>query len=418
VRLANFFCIMAALISCAQGASEFSGCVAALKRDAINAGIGKELASRALDDVLVNETVLRLSKAQPEFRMPIWDYFAFLIDDLRVIEGRLMLDRHLDVLTKAEREFGVSRHVLAAIWGVETDYGRQTGEFFLPEALANMACTGASRRSFWRNELLSALRLVARGDLRLDELYGSWAGAFGQTQFIPSTYERLAVDFDGDNRRDLVNSVADALASTANYLKRAGWRANAPWIMEVQVPPNFDAPSGRKNRASLSFWARRGVKRVDGGPLSGEGNASLLLPAGNKGPGFLVFPNFDAIYSYNQAESYALAISYLASRLAGLAELATAWPTDDPGLSRAERLHLQQLLLATGYYTGETDGKIGPITRAAIAAAEKDLGLQQTGRAGRKIYHALLSQVASKEPLRSIPDWEYYDDLFGPLARP
>jgi membrane-bound lytic murein transglycosylase B len=230
---------------------------------------------------------------------------------------------------------------------------------------------------------------VDRGDLRLNSLHGSWAGAFGQTQFIPSTYQRLAVDFDGDGRRDLVGSVADALGSTANYLVRAGWRPGGSWMIEVKAPRGYKGPEGRKARASLSAWAKRGIVRADGAQLTGGASAGLILPAGPNGPGFLVFGNFDAIYAYNQAESYALAISHLADRLAGYPALRTPWPTDDPALSRAERLHLQQLLLGHGYDIGEADGKIGPMTRAAIAEAERRFGLPPTGRAGTKIYRAL-----------------------------
>ena len=182
----------------------------------------------------------------------------------------------------------------------------------------------------------------------MEELYGSWAGAFGQTQFIPSTYQRLAVDFDGDGRRDLVKSVSDALGSTANYLKGAGWRAHKPWMIEVMVRPAYSGPTGRNARASLSTWSRRGVVRADGAKITGSRRAGLLLPAGPMGPGFLVFKNFDAIYSYNRAEAYALAISHLADRLAGYPRLRTPWPTDDPGLSRAERLHLQRFVVGKG----------------------------------------------------------------------
>jgi lytic murein transglycosylase len=263
------------------------------------------------------------------------------------------------------------------------------GDSFLPHALATLICQGGRRTSFWRGELIAALRLVDRGDLALDKLYGSWAGAFGQTQFIPSTYQRLAVDFDGDGRRDLVGSAADALGSTANYLRAAGWQSGQSFMIEVKAPSGYSGVSGRKNRASLSRWANRGIVRADGAALSGGASAALLLPAGPEGPGFLVFRNFDAIYSYNQAESYALAISHLADRLAGYPPLRTAWPTDDPALSRAERLHLQQLLLANGYDIGEADGKIGPVTRAAIAEAERRFGMEPTGRAGTRIYRAL-----------------------------
>ncbi len=372
-----------------QAAADFSRCLAGIKTAAQKAGVSRSVTDRALGGVTLDEKVLRFSRAQPEFKTPIWDYFAVLVDDERVRDGKAKLAEEADVLAAAERRFGVDRHVIAAVWGVETDYGRITGTHFLPQALATLTCASGRRQSFWRGELIAALQLVERGDLDLNQLHGSWAGAFGQTQFIPSTYRRLAVDFDGDGRRDLVGSTADALGSTANYLKRAGWRTGQPWMIEVKAPPGYRGPKGRKAKAALSTWNQRGLVRGDGARLSGGGSAGLLLPAGSRGPGFLTFRNFDAIYAYNQAESYALAISHLADRLAGLPALRTPWPVTDPGLSRAERLRLQERLLARGYDVGEVDGKVGRQTRAAIEAAERDLGLPATGRPGQRILRAL-----------------------------
>ncbi|MGH6923279.1 MAG: lytic murein transglycosylase [Propylenella sp.] len=389
MRPAIPFALAALLLAMPAEAASFSSCVANLKGAVVKAGVSRNVASEALDGVTPDEKVLRLSRQQPEFKTPIWDYLGFLVDDQRVADGQAMMRRHDRVLRAAEERFGVDRHVIAAVWGVESDYGSEMGDSFLPQALATLTCQGGRRTGFWRGELVAALKLVDRGDVSLSGLNGSWAGAFGQTQFIPSTYQRLAVDFDGDGRRDLVGSVADALGSTANYLRRSGWQPGGSWMIEVKAPDGYKGPSGRKSRASLSAWAKRGIVRADGAPLSGGAQAGLLLPAGARGPGFLVFSNFDAIYSYNQAESYALAISHLADRLAGYPALRTGWPTDDPGLSRAERLHLQQLLISHGYDIGEADGKIGPVTRGAIAEAEKRLGLPPTGRPGTKIYRAL-----------------------------
>jgi lytic murein transglycosylase len=370
-------------------AANFSSCVGGLKQAAIGAGVSRSVAAKALDGAKPDERVLRLSKAQPEFKTPIWDYFGFLVDEQRVRDGQAMMRKHDRTLREAERRFGVNRHVIAAIWGVETDYGRQMGTDFLPHALATLACQGHRRNAFWRGELMAALKIVDRGDVKLENLYGSWAGAFGHTQFIPSTYQRLAIDFDGDGRRDLVNSIPDALGSTANYLKRSGWRPGESWMIEVKVPAGYKGATGRSNKASLSTWAQRGVVRADGARISGSARAGLLLPAGPRGPGFLVFRNFDAIFAYNHAESYALAISHLADRLAGYPALRTAWPTDDAGLSRAERIELQKMLLSHGYYQGEVTGQVGPITRAAISQAEKRFDMKPTGRAGQKIYRAL-----------------------------
>lgn len=369
--------------------ANFSSCVAGLKQAAVRAGISPQLAARALDGAKSDPDVIRFSRSQPEFKTPIWDYMAFLVDEQRVSDGKQMLRKYDRVLRQVEKTYGVDRHVVVAVWGVETDYGQTVGEFFLPHALANLACQGGRRADFWRGEMIASLSLVQGGDLELDELVGSWAGAFGQTQFIPSTYKRLAVDFDGDGRRDLVRSVPDALGSTANYLRKSGWKPGEPWMIEVKVPASYSGPSGRKATASLATWGKRGVVRADGRPISGGGSAGLLLPAGPGGPGFLVFRNFNAIYSYNLAESYALAISHLADRLAGYPTFRTPWPTDDPGLSRAERLELQKLLNAKGFNAGKPDGKVGPTTQAAIARAEANYGMEQTGRAGRKIYEAL-----------------------------
>lgn len=372
-----------------EAVAAFPACLDRLKTEMANAGIDREVVGKALGEAAVDDRLLAVSKVQPEFKTPIWDYLAFLVDEQRIADGRAMLAEYDGVLRAVEARYGVDRHVIAAVWGVETDYGKEIGRYFLPHALANLTCLAQRRTKFWRGELIAALTLVERGDLALDKLYGSWAGAFGQTQFIPSTYARLAVDFDGNGRRDLVDSIPDALGSTANYLKRAGWGSGRPWMIEIKAPADYAGPRGRKQRLALADWNERGIRRADGAQLKGKGKAGLLLPAGPAGPGFLVFDNFDAIYAYNHAESYAIAISHLADRLAGYPALRTPWPTDDPGLSRAERLELQKMLVAEGYDIGEVDGKIGPLTRAAVAEHEKKLGWPGTGRAGRKIFKAL-----------------------------
>jgi lytic murein transglycosylase len=377
------------IFSAGPAAADFPSCVATLRESVVKAGVSRPLASRALDLTVPDEKVLRLSKVQPEGRIAIWDYMGFLVDEQRVTEGREMMRKHADTLRAAENRFGVDRHVLAAIWGVESDYGREMGDSVLPAALATLICQGGRRAAFFRGELVAALKLVDAGEVTLDKLKGSWAGAFGQTQFIPTTYRRTAIDFDGDGRRDLVGSTADALGSTGNYLKRAGWQTGDPWMIEVKLPDKYRGASGRKRKAPIAVWAKRGIVRADGSKLSGAGRAGLLLPAGPKGPGFLVFRNFDAIYAYNHHDSYALAVSHLADRLAGLPALRTKWPTDDPGLSRAARIDLQKILIAKGYPIGTPDNRIGPATKDAIADAEKKAGMKPTGRAGLKIYRAL-----------------------------
>jgi len=273
---------------------------------------------------------------------------------------------------------------------VESDFGRNFGTRPLLTSLSTLSCYGR-RQAFFQGEFFTTLQIIQEGHVAPERLNGSWAGAFGHTQFMPSTFMRLAVDFDGDGRRDLVDSVPDALASTANFLKRAGWRDSRPWGFEVALPAGLDtAGAGRRNKQSMSAWAARGVKRIDGGALpGGDTPAGLLLPAGAKGPAFLVTGNFDALYSYNAAESYALAIAHLSDRLRGGAPFATPWPTDDPGLSRAERRELQELLIARGHDIGEADGVIGSRTRAAIERVQAELGLEADGRAGQKVLAAL-----------------------------
>ena len=255
---------------------------------------------------------------------------------------------------------------------------------------STLSCFGR-RQAYFRGEFYAALKILQDEHIVPEKLTGSWAGAFGQTQFMPSTYLRLAVDFDGDGRRDLIDSVPDALASTANFLKRAGWNSSLDWGYEVKLPAGLNtAGAGRKNKRALSSWVGQGVTRADGRPLPpGDTPVGLLLPAGAKGPAFLVTRNFDALYSYNASKSYALAIAHLSDRLRGGGALVQAWPTDDPGLSRAERRELQRLLIARGYELGEPDGMIGARTREALQAAQRQLGLPADGRAGQKALNVL-----------------------------
>jgi lytic murein transglycosylase len=325
---------------------------------------------------------------QPEFTTPIWDYLAGLVDEQRIADGRAKLAEWASVLADVERKFGVDGAVTIAVWGVETDYGRRMGGRPVVRSLATTSCFGGRQR-FFRGELIAALRILQSGDMQPDALAGSWAGAFGHTQFMPSTFHRLAVDLDGDGRRDLVGSVADALGSTANFLKHAGWTSGEPWGYEVRLPANYNGPSGRRARQALPAWSRLGIRQVNGTALAGSGRAALLLPAGASGPAFIVFRNFDAIHSYNAAEAYALAIAHLADRLRGAGPFQAAWPTDDPGLSRAERREVQEQLIALGHDVGEADGIIGPRTRAAIMAFQASAGLPADGRAGAQVLSAL-----------------------------
>lgn len=385
----------AALPASARDAA-FDQCLVRLRADAVARGVPAAVAERHLDGLERDPSVLESLDFQPEFRTPIWDYLAGLVDDQRIDDGRAMLERWREPLDVIATRFGVDPATVVAVWGVESDFGRALGRKQVVRSLATLSCEGR-RTGFFRGELNAALRILAGGHVAPERFNGSWAGAFGQTQFMPSTFLESAIDFDGDGRRDIVDSVPDALASTARYLQRAGWRSGEPWGHEVRLPAGFDtALAGRTKRRPLSDWVARGVRRVDGTPIEPSATASaVLLPAGRDGPAFLVFRNFDAVYAYNAAESYALAIAHLSDRLRGGAPFATGWPTDDPGLSRADRRALQALLLERGHAIGEADGLIGTLTRRAIRDEQARLGLPQDGRAGARILAALRREAGA-----------------------
>nr|WP_244244166.1 lytic murein transglycosylase [Lysobacter alkalisoli] len=401
-------------------AADIGQCVLTLRGQALAKGISASTFDAHVRSVVPDPSLLELLNRQPEFTTPIWDYMAGLVDEERATEGRTMLSTHADTLARVQAAYGVDPETVVAVWGVESDYGKVFGKRPLLTSLTTLSCMGR-RQPFFRGELMSTLQIIQAGDVVPEKLVGSWAGAFGHTQFMPSTYRRIAVDFDGDGRRDLVDSIPDALASTANYLKRSGWRTGQPWGYEVQLPDGFDTSvSGRTNRRPLSYWLGRGVKRVDSQSiaLAADTPTALLLPAGRNGPAFLVFKNFDAIYSYNAAESYALAIAHLSDRLRGQGAFATPWPTDDPGLSRVERRELQTLLIARGHDIGEVDGIIGSASRAAIKAEQQRLGQQPVdGRGGQRILQALRdSMPAAVVPEMSKPDAILQDADASPVT--
>ena len=368
---------------------EFTRCIDSLQGAARAAGVSESTYRRFTQDLQPDMSVIEKLDYQPEFRMPIWDYLSGLVDEERVAEGRAMLATHAETLARVQQRYGVDPATVVAVWGVESNFGQNFGKYPLVQALGTLSCFGR-RQAFFRGEFYSTLRILQGGHIAPERLVGSWAGAFGHTQFMPTTFERLAVDFDGDGRRDLMDSTTDALASTANFLQKAGWKTDLPWGYEVKLPAGFStAGEGRRTKRPMSEWATRGLRLVDGSPLPASGSAGLMTLAGPSGPAFLVTRNFDAVYSYNAAESYGLAIAHLSDRLRGGAPFATPWPTDDPGLSRAERRELQGLLLMRGHDIGAIDGMLGDKSRAAIRAEQTRLGFEPTGRAGQKLLKAL-----------------------------
>ena len=381
-------------------ANESASCLNTLRAEAGKQGITTRTFDQAVAGFEPDPDVIKAYEFQPEFRTPIWDYVAGLVDDERIADGKARLKQWDRELGQIEQQYGVDRHAIVAVWGVESNFGRIQGRRELVRSLVTLVCAN-KRRPFFTGELMATLRIIQSGDIAQDALVGSWAGAFGQTQFMPTTYQRLAVDFDGDGKRDIVQSVPDALASTANYLKRAGWVTGEPWGVEVRLPKGYAGPSGRKDRQPLQSWLDRGIKPVSNKPIQGVSPstpAALLLPSGVDGPAFLVFKNFQAVFSYNAAESYALSILHLSDRMQGGGAFVTPWPTDDAGISRAERREVQQRLLDRGFEIGEVDGMIGAKTREAIKQFQAQNSLPEDGRAGQRVLRALRSSASKPSP--------------------
>jgi lytic murein transglycosylase len=343
-----------------------------------------------LDGVTVDTTVLRLLDAQPEVRLTFWDYLAVMVDDERVTDGRAAMARNRTTIDSLTARSTVPVNVLAAIWGVESNFGTGIGGYDVLRSLSTLACVGR-RQTFFRSELLAALRIIDRGDMTRDRFRGSWAGAFGQTQFMPGSFEWRAVDFDGDGKRNVIENVGDALASSANYLEQAGWVAGLPWGIEVRVPSK---PQKGDGKLAAALWSTAGVTRVDGSPLVSGAIARavplrLLSPTGPNGPQFLVTKNYDMIRRYNASDRYALAVAHLSDRLGGGGAFVTPWPTDDGGLTRAERRELQQLLRARGHDVGRPTALLTPAIYDAVRKEQERLGQPVNSRPGQKLLNAL-----------------------------
>ncbi|MEO4047178.1 lytic murein transglycosylase [Pseudomonas sp. CAU 1711] len=345
---------------------------------ALRAGIDAGLFDRALAGIEPDASVVRADGAQPEFTRPVWEYLDGAMSPVRVRKGQALLAEHAASLQAIERRYGVERETLVAIWGMESSFGQFQGEHSVIRSLATLAFEG--RRPQWAEEqLLAALQILQSGDIGPNGLRGSWAGAMGQTQFIPTTYLSHAVDFDGDGRRDIWNSSADALASAAHYLQASGWHHGKPWGFQVALPDGFDyALADSEIRKTYAQWHALGVKGTPAG-LAPNDTGYLLLPAGHRGPAFLVFGNFAAILKYNNSSSYALAVGLLGQRFGGGGQIGGSWPKDERPLGRSERIALQQGLAAKGYDPGPADGIIGANTRRAVRAFQQSLGLPADG---------------------------------------
>lgn len=375
-----------------QPTQTFEQWQASFRRDALAAGINPSLFDRAFAGVSPDMSVIRADRSQPEFSRPVWEYLDGALSVVRVRRGQALLVQYADTLNAIEQRYGVDRQALVAVWGMESNFGSFQGDKSVIRSLATLAYEGR-RPGFAHAQLLAALQILQQGDIAPEKMLGSWAGAMGQTQFIPTTYNTHAVDFDGDGRRDIWGSPADALASTAHYLQSSGWQKGQPWGFEVTVPSTFNySLADGAIRKSVAEWTQLGVKLPDGAsvpPGSEQLSAALLLPAGYRGPAFLILDNFRAVLKYNNSSSYALAVNLLSERFSGAGQISGPWPKDDLPLSRSERIELQNLLSANNYDAGNPDGIIGANTRKAIRAAQQSFGWPADGYPTHKLLESL-----------------------------
>lgn len=385
--------LIAALAWAAPLAAEpagFQACVRNLESVAVASGISEATAQRVFGQVRHLERVIELDRTQPEFVRTFGEYYRVRVTPSRVAEGRRLLAENAALLGRLQREYGIPGQYLIALWGLETNFGSYFGNMRTMDSLTTLACD-ERRSAFFTAQLMDALRIVDDGDMEPEAMQGSWAGAMGHVQFMPSVFRRYAVDDDGDGRRDLWTSRRDALASAANYLEQAGWQTGFRWGREVRLPDGFDyAGAARFPTRPLEDWETAGVRNAFGGRLaSADLPATLRLPSGHRGPAFLTYPNFEVIMEWNRSESYALSVGNLADRIAGRSPLKRPPPADEPQLTPDSVRRLQADLNSLGFDAGEADGVIGPATRAAIARFQISQGLIADGYPGHDLIDAL-----------------------------
>jgi membrane-bound lytic murein transglycosylase B len=374
----------------------FATCLAALGERARDEGVDSAIVTAVLNDTRRLERVIELDRSQPEFTRTFADYYNRRVTTERVEQGRALYDKHRELLQRLQLEYGVPAHYLLAFWGLETNYGNYFGKIPTTDALATLACD-TRRAKFFSDEFISALKIVAAGDIEPQRMLGSWAGAIGHVQFLPSVFQKYAVDGDGDGRRDLWGSIPDALASAANFLRGIGWQRELRWGREITLPPNFDySLAGREQKRPLSEWTSLGITDAYGGALpSLDFDAAVLVPAGYRGPVFLVYDNFDVIMRWNRSEYYAIAVGRLADRIAGSVALTRAADPDGEQITLAEVKRLQQDLVLLGYDAGKADGMFGPATRRALSRFQQAKGMIADGHLNRQSLEAVRNAATS-----------------------
>jgi membrane-bound lytic murein transglycosylase B len=384
---AGGLCLLAAALAAPSLAADvpdpppFGEWLAELKADAKRRGISDDTLSQAFDGVTPLPKVLEYDRSQPEFTRTFWQYLDGAVTQTRIDRGRELLRKHAGLLGEMERKFGVQPRFLVSFWGLETNFGDYTGGFPVIDAVTTLA-HDRRRADFFRNELLHALSILEAGHIAKPQMKGSWAGAMGQLQFMPSTFTAHAIDADGDGRKDIWGSLPDVFGSAAAYLSDVGWRGDETWGREVRLPAGFDLELASSSiRKPLQTWQDLGVRRANAAdlPIVAGMEGSILLPAGVNGPAFLVYENYRNILVWNRSAYYAIAVGHLADRLIGLPPLAAKRPANDRAMSRNEVLEMQRRLNALGFDSGEPDGMVGPATRSAVKAYQKAAGLPPDG---------------------------------------
>lgn len=368
----------------------FQNWVRAFKARAVAQGISSAVLYDAFDGVSYDAEIIRRDRNQSEFTKSIWDYLDSAVSNTRIANGRTALAQHQQTLEAIEARYGVEKEVVVAVWGLESAYGAYRGKTDIIEALATLSFD-ARRSKFFEQQLIAALKILQNGDTSPRNMTGSWAGAMGHTQFIPTSYLDYAVDFTGDGRRDIwSDDPTDALASTAAYLARFGWEKGQPWGIEIALPSGFDYRLADRKISKLpSEWAQLGVRRVGGQSMSEHGAASILLPAGGQGPAFMIFRNFSVIERYNTADAYVIGVGHLSDRIAGEGGFQASWPREDRALTLKERKEMQRRLTAKGFDTKGIDGRIGPRTISAVRAFQVASDLKPDGYASLRVLKRL-----------------------------
>jgi membrane-bound lytic murein transglycosylase B len=382
-------------------ADKVQACVESLWPSAKGAGVTRATFDRAFQGFTPDPEVIEAANFQPEYVKPIGEYLDRAVSDKRIETGKLKLAENQALLEGLEARYGVDRHIIVAIWGVESNYGVQPGDKNVIRSLGTLICSG-TKSKFARPQLVSALKILQRGDITFEAMNGSWAGAMGHTQFIPTTYSAYAVDQDGDGKRDIWGNVPDALASTASYLKVSNWRKGETWGYEVTLPKGFNPKKvSESTMKTVGEWQKLGVVRANGAAFPrASDRASLFAPEGDRGPAFLMLNNFRSILRYNVAKSYALAVGHLADRIRGEGRFVHPWPTDETHLSLEQRTELQQLLIARGLLTGDADGVVGPATLEAVKTYQRSKGLGVDGFPSL----TLLKLLQSEAPPANVPE--------------